>query len=128
MNGIQLVQALRADDKLRHAIVFVLSTSRRAEDKIDSRVGLTEVLRAAGLVPDAVFGHSVGEVAAAWASGALSLEQATAVIHHRSAAQGTTAGLGRMAALGIGPNEAKRLMAEASSPKNLGAKKTRKRA
>jgi CheY-like chemotaxis protein len=34
MNGIQLVQALRADDSLRHAIVFVLTTSRRQEDKI----------------------------------------------------------------------------------------------
>jgi len=34
MKGIQLVKALRADDKLRHAIVFVLSTSGREEDKI----------------------------------------------------------------------------------------------
>jgi len=34
MNGIQLVKALRADENLRHAIVFVLSTSRREEDKM----------------------------------------------------------------------------------------------
>jgi CheY-like chemotaxis protein len=34
MSGIELVQAMRADNNLRHAIVFVLSTSRREEDKI----------------------------------------------------------------------------------------------
>ena len=34
MNGIQLVKALREDDALRHAVVFVLSTSKREEDKM----------------------------------------------------------------------------------------------
>jgi len=34
MNGLQLVKALRADDNLRHTIVFVLSTSSREEDKM----------------------------------------------------------------------------------------------
>jgi CheY-like chemotaxis protein len=34
MNGIQLVQALRADANLRHSIVFMLTTSKREEDKI----------------------------------------------------------------------------------------------
>jgi CheY-like chemotaxis protein len=33
MNGIQLVQALRADEGLRRSIVFVLTTSKRDEDK-----------------------------------------------------------------------------------------------
>ncbi|MGA2717047.1 MAG: response regulator [Bryobacteraceae bacterium] len=33
MNGIQLVQALRADEDLRRSIVFVLTTSKRDEDK-----------------------------------------------------------------------------------------------
>jgi acyl transferase domain-containing protein/NADPH:quinone reductase-like Zn-dependent oxidoreductase/acyl carrier protein len=70
------------------------------------QVGLTTVLRAAGLQPAAVFGHSVGEAAAAWASGALSLEQATHVIHQRSLAQSATAGMGRMAALGISEADA----------------------
>jgi CheY-like chemotaxis protein len=32
MNGIQLVKALRADDKLRHAVVLVLSTTGPAAD------------------------------------------------------------------------------------------------
>jgi CheY-like chemotaxis protein len=32
MNGIQLVQAIRGDEDLRHCIVFVLTTSKREED------------------------------------------------------------------------------------------------
>ena len=34
MNGIQLVQALRADMELHHSIAFVLTTSKRDEDKV----------------------------------------------------------------------------------------------
>jgi CheY-like chemotaxis protein len=33
MNGIQLIQALRADPDLRHTVAFVLTTSKRDEDK-----------------------------------------------------------------------------------------------
>lgn len=34
MNGIQFIQALRADDELRQSIVFVLTTSKHEEDKM----------------------------------------------------------------------------------------------
>jgi CheY-like chemotaxis protein len=34
MNGIQFVEALRADENLRHSIAFILTTSKRDEDKI----------------------------------------------------------------------------------------------
>lgn len=76
------------------------------------QVALTAVLRDAGIVPAAVFGHSVGEVAAAHASGALTRAQATEVIFHRSMLQAQTAGRGRMAAIGLGPEEAEALIAE----------------
>jgi phthiocerol/phenolphthiocerol synthesis type-I polyketide synthase C len=76
------------------------------------QVALTAVLRAAGIVPDAVFGHSVGEAAAAHVSGALTRAQATEVIFHRSMLQAQTAGRGRMAAIGLGPEEAEALIAE----------------
>ncbi|RVU83382.1 SDR family NAD(P)-dependent oxidoreductase [Leucothrix sargassi] len=66
------------------------------------QVALVKYLANKGTKPEAVIGHSVGEVAAAWASGALTLEQATQVIHHRSQAQGLTKGAGRMAAVGLG--------------------------
>ncbi|MGO2769603.1 SDR family NAD(P)-dependent oxidoreductase [Pseudomonas taetrolens] len=65
------------------------------------QVAVTRVLAAQGFHPSAVIGHSVGEVAAAWASGALSLEDATQVIFHRSRLQGLTRGTGRMAAVGL---------------------------
>jgi acyl transferase domain-containing protein len=76
------------------------------------QVAMTTILTAAGISADAVLGHSVGEVAAAWACGALSLEQATDVIFHRSQTQIPTAGRGRMAALGVGAEDARRAMAE----------------
>lgn len=63
------------------------------------QVGMTRVLRDEGISPDAVAGHSVGEVAAAWASGALGLKDAVTVIYERSALQGRMAGSGTMAAV-----------------------------
>ena len=65
------------------------------------QVALVETLKTYGIQPQAVVGHSVGEVAAAWASGSLTLEDATTVIYHRSQAQGLTAGQGKMAAVGM---------------------------
>ncbi|MEV4436627.1 SDR family NAD(P)-dependent oxidoreductase [Streptomyces sp. NPDC049585] len=65
------------------------------------QVGLVAVLAAHGVHPAAVAGHSVGEVAAAHTAGALTLEQAARVVAERSRTQGTTAGTGRMAAVGL---------------------------
>ncbi|MBX3145489.1 MAG: acyltransferase domain-containing protein [Gemmatimonadales bacterium] len=55
------------------------------------------LLRAYGIEADAVVGHSMGEVAAAWYAGALSLEDAMAVVVHRSRLLRTVAGGGAMA-------------------------------
>ena len=65
------------------------------------QAGLLDCLRERGVHPGAAIGHSVGEVAAAYASGALSLEEAVRVIYERSRAQGPTAGHGKMAAVGL---------------------------
>ena len=48
------------------------------------QVGLTEMLQGFGIVPDSVIGQSVGEVAAAYASGSLDLKSAVDVIYYRS--------------------------------------------
>ena len=56
---------------------------------------LTAGLAECGLHPDMVLGHSLGEVAAAEAAGALTLDQAVHVIFHRSAQQECGARLGR---------------------------------
>ena len=73
------------------------------------QAGLCAALEAAGLAADCAFGHSVGEVAAAWYCGALSLKEAVRVIHYRSCHQERTRGTGRMAAASIAPAEAETL-------------------
>jgi acyl transferase domain-containing protein/NADPH:quinone reductase-like Zn-dependent oxidoreductase/acyl carrier protein/NADP-dependent 3-hydroxy acid dehydrogenase YdfG len=60
-------------------------------------------LEGLGVRPDACMGHSVGEVAAAWASGALDLDQAARVIAARSRHQHAARdGNGGMAVIGLG--------------------------
>ena len=54
-----------------------------------------------GLRPDALIGHSAGEVAAHHLAGLLTFEQAVQVIYHRSRLQQRTTGLGRMLAVGL---------------------------
>jgi len=69
------------------------------------QVGLTRMLQQRGVSPGATCGHSVGEVAAAWASGALTLEQAVLVIPRRSLLQALTKGAGQMTAVALGEAE-----------------------
>ncbi|BBZ25964.1 mycocerosic acid synthase [Mycolicibacterium madagascariense] len=106
----------RTDRELsRYADWSVLDELRR--DEADSRmartdvaqpanfavqVALAEQLRAFGIHPDAVIGHSAGEVAAHHLAGLLTFEQAVHVIHHRSRLQQRTTGMGRMLAVGLG--------------------------
>ncbi|MFE0020902.1 type I polyketide synthase [Amycolatopsis sp. NPDC059021] len=59
-------------------------------------VSLAEVWRAAGVSPDAVVGHSQGEIAAAAVAGILSLEDAARVVALRSKALRVLAGKGGM--------------------------------
>lgn len=74
------------------------------------QVIIYEYLKGNGFKPDFVIGHSVGEVAAAYASGALSLKDAIHVIYYRSLAQGKTKGLGKMAALGLSAKKTNELI------------------
>ena len=63
------------------------------------QVGLVEALAAHGVRPAMVAGHSVGEVAAAWACGALTLAQAAQLAVRRARAQAPLLGTGSMAAV-----------------------------
>ncbi|KAG7526546.1 putative polyketide synthase 1 [Solea senegalensis] len=56
------------------------------------QVGIATLLNHWGVKPDAVLGHSVGEVAAAHCSGLLSLEDAVKVLFHRSRLQSNVTG------------------------------------
>lgn len=83
------------------------SRSRIAETEIAQpanfaiQVALAEQLAHFGIRPDAVIGHSAGEVAAHHLAGLLSFEQAVEVIYHRSRLQQRTSGQGRMLAVGL---------------------------
>ncbi|MFI1740304.1 type I polyketide synthase [Streptomyces sioyaensis] len=68
-------------------------------------VSLAEVWRSFGVQPDAVVGHSQGEIAAACVAGALSLEDAARVVALRSQAISRVAGSGGMASVGMPADE-----------------------
>jgi acyl transferase domain-containing protein/NADPH:quinone reductase-like Zn-dependent oxidoreductase/acyl carrier protein/short-subunit dehydrogenase len=65
------------------------------------QVGVTNMLAEMGVKAHAVAGHSVGEVAAAWAAGILDLPSAITVIYHRSRLQQLTKGRGNMTAAAL---------------------------
>ena len=62
---------------------------------------LVELFKTWGVYPDCVVGHSSGEVAAAYACGALSLADATRLVFHRATLQQRVSGSGRMLAIGL---------------------------
>jgi acyl transferase domain-containing protein/acyl carrier protein len=65
------------------------------------QVALTALWQSWGITPAAVVGHSIGEVAAAYVSGVLTLEEGLRVSYHRSRLQQTQAGKGGMLAVGL---------------------------
>jgi len=76
------------------------------------QAALTDLWASWGVRPDAVVGHSVGEVPAAYVSGALTLEEGVLVSYHRSRCQQMTAGQGTMLAIGLGEEAADKLIRE----------------
>jgi acyl transferase domain-containing protein/NADPH:quinone reductase-like Zn-dependent oxidoreductase/SAM-dependent methyltransferase/aryl carrier-like protein len=70
------------------------------------QVALARLWKHWGVEPDAVVGHSVGEVAAAHIAGALSFEDALAVILHRGRCMDYASAQGKMLAVGVSEGEA----------------------
>ncbi len=95
--GWSLIDELRRDE----------TCSRMAETDVAQpanfaiQIALAEQLAQFGITPDAVVGHSAGEVAAHHLAGLLTFEQAIGVIYHRSRLQQRTTGRGRMLAVGL---------------------------
>jgi len=76
------------------------------------QVALAALWRSWGIEPQAVVGHSLGEVAAAYVAGALSLDDAVRVICHRSQLVKRTIGQGAMAAVELSIEEARRVLVD----------------
>jgi epothilone polyketide synthase D len=76
-----------------------------------TEVALAALWRSWGVQPDHVVGHSMGEVAAATISGALSVADAAAVICRRSSLAASIAGLGAMASTELSAADAEREIA-----------------
>lgn len=83
-----------ADTKVAQPLLFAVQAA------------LSDSLVAMGIKPTAVFGHSVGEIAAAYAAGALSLVDAVSIVAKRSLHQDLLAGHGTMAAVMLGEDAA----------------------
>ncbi|KAI4228292.1 MAG: hypothetical protein L6R36_001722 [Xanthoria steineri] len=65
------------------------------------QIALVDTLSALAITPDAVVGHSSGEIAAAYATGALSAEESIIAAHHRGAVTNGQTRIGAMAAIGM---------------------------
>lgn len=76
------------------------------------QVALSAVWRAQGVAPDAVIGHSVGEIAAAVTAGVLSLPDGARLICRRSRLLRRVAGLGGMAMVNLPFEDASRRLAD----------------
>ncbi len=85
------------------------------------QIGLLAVLKAAGVEPGAVVGHSVGELGSAYAAGVLNLEDVMTVAYHRSRLQATRAGTGGMLAVGLGKEQALERIAPCSDRVSVAA-------
>ncbi|MEO1611131.1 MAG: type I polyketide synthase, partial [Pseudomonadota bacterium] len=105
---IDLREILLADD-----LDELLNESRIAQPILFAiQVAIVKALEAQGLRPDAVAGHSVGEVAAAWTAGVLSLEDAVHLIRTRSTALEFMKGMGGMAAVLAGEEAVEAALAD----------------
>ncbi|KAM3511944.1 hypothetical protein MY11210_004415 [Beauveria gryllotalpidicola] len=71
------------------------------------QVSLVECFKAIGVTPSAVVGHSSGEIAGAYAAGALTLEEAITAAYHRGAVAEKQNREGAMAAIGLSWNDVK---------------------
>ncbi|XP_053617681.1 fatty acid synthase-like [Plodia interpunctella] len=74
------------------------------------QIGLTDVLKHVGLVPDNIIGHSVGELGCAYADGCLTAEETILMSYYRGLVSVETKFIrGSMAAVGIGYKQISRI-------------------
>ncbi|KAK4062465.1 uncharacterized protein Triagg1_9951 [Trichoderma aggressivum f. europaeum] len=121
------LKAHGADWSLREELLRDAKSTRVSEIHLGQpitvalQICLVILLRSWGINPSAVTSHSSGEIAAAYAAGVLSFEQALGVTYWRGELartlldQKNSGVVGSMAAGGLGPDEAEKYVANTSS-------------
>ncbi|MFI8093264.1 SDR family NAD(P)-dependent oxidoreductase [Streptomyces sp. NPDC086080] len=99
--GWSVIELLHSADEERLKQLDIIQPTLWAME-----IALAELWRSWGIEPDVVIGHSMGESAAAYISGALSLSDASAVICRRSRLAKRLSGLGTMAWVALPADEA----------------------
>ncbi|MFW0788679.1 SDR family NAD(P)-dependent oxidoreductase [Gordonia sp. CPCC 205333] len=108
LHGQGSAPALAADDVVQPALFAVM-------------VSLAAHWQAQGIYPDAVVGHSQGEIAAAYVAGALTLSAAVKVVTTRSSALGQISGSGAMALVGLSADDTEAELAARSGDLSIAA-------
>ena len=101
--GFSLIDVIRAGEP-------VVGISRIQPVLTGLQLALTQLWRSYGVIPDAVIGHSMGEVAAAVVSGALSVADGLKVIATRSRLMSALSGQGAMALVELDADAAHALL------------------
>ncbi|KAH7306034.1 polyketide synthase [Stachybotrys elegans] len=102
--------------KLEEELLKPARTSRINEAELSQplctaiQIALVDSLASVGVTPAAVVGHSSGEIAAAYAAGAITAKSAIAIAYHRGAMAKLATGKGAMAAVGMGWEDAERFL------------------
>ncbi|CAB4020054.1 Phthiocerol synthesis polyketide synthase type I, partial [Paramuricea clavata] len=118
--SIEKVDALLDRYKASWSLITELNkpaeTSRLHENPIGQTAlfaihfALTELLESWGVTPSAVLGHSLGEISAAWACGALRLDKALQLVLFRSQLHEKCSPTGCMAAIGLSEEDARSML------------------
>ncbi len=85
------------------------------------QVALAALWKSWGVMPAAVVGHSVGEIAALHVAGVLDLEEAMRIVWQRGRTMQQATGLGRMASVRLNETEAHALIAPYGDRLSIGA-------
>lgn len=96
-SGRSVIEEIRSGERLNETDVSQAAV-------FSMQVALAALWRSFGIEPDGVVGQSLGEVAAAYCAGGLSLESAVAVVHHRGRLMKRLAGQGKTAVVSLAPD------------------------
>ncbi|MCW2517097.1 MAG: polyketide synthase family protein [Mycobacterium sp.] len=115
MDDLEPAFAARCGFSLRHVLESgepIVGIDRIQPVLVAVQLGLTELWRSYGVTPDAVIGHSMGEVSAAVVAGALTPAEGLTVIGTRSRLMSRLSGQGAMALLELDAQATEELIAD----------------